>query len=83
MRLDWQYQLQFYTADQLIFVDESGSYERTGDRDYGYALHGVKARVERWLQSRERYSVLPAYTIDGYIANLSFDGTCNSSLFAE
>ncbi len=68
LRLQWQYDLQFVTAEQLVFVDESGSDDRTGDRQYGWSTSGARAIVRRWLSNRDRVSVLPAYTIEGYIA---------------
>ena len=83
LRVDWQDELQFYTPEQLVFVDESGSDERTGDRMYGYAKAGIQAIVNRWLECRERISVLPAYTIDGYIAAITYPGTCTGELFAS
>jgi transposase len=83
LRLEWQYNLQAFTASQLVFVDESGSDERTGDRHYGWAERGVRAQVSRWLADRDRVSILPAYTIDGYIACRSFKGTCTGDIFEE
>ncbi|ESZ89882.1 transposase [Sclerotinia borealis F-4128] len=83
LRSIWLNSLQTFAADQLIFVDESGSDERTGDRLYGYAKSGTKAVVSRWLSHRERVSVLPAYTVDGYIASTTFVGTCNGDIFED
>jgi transposase len=39
--------------------------------------------VRRWLSSRERVSVLPAYTIEGYIAAKTFYGTCTGEIFED
>jgi len=83
LRSHWLYLLQDFEASQLVCVDESGSDERRSDRHYGYAERGVKAQVQRFLQKRERVSVLPAYTIDGYIAALTFKGTCTGELFED
>ena len=66
-----------------MFVDESGSDDRTRDRKYGWAVLGVRAVVRRWLASKERVSVLPAYTIDGYIAAKTFLGTCTAEVFED
>ena len=35
LRSQWQYELQDFTAEQLVCMDESGSDNRTGDRQYG------------------------------------------------
>ena len=39
--------------------------------------------VRRWLQSRERVSVLPVYTVNGYITFFTFIGTCNGDMFED
>ena len=70
-----------FTASQIIYVDESGSDDRTGDRQQGWASKGARATVRRWLQNRTRVSVLPAYTVDGYIAAQTFEGTCTADIF--
>ena len=49
----------------------------------GYADQGIRAKVSRWLQSRERVSFLPAYTIEGYIMSITFQGTLNGDMFEE
>jgi len=83
LRLDWQFCLQEYHADQLIFVDEMGSDDRTGDRSYGWSDKGLRAVVSRWLQRKKRVSVLPAYTVDGYIVATTFPGTCTAEIFED
>lgn len=83
LRTDWKYHLQFFTADQIICVDESGSDERDGDRTYGWAVRGAKATVRRWLQSKPRVSVLAGYTAEGYRAARTFKGTCTGDIFED
>jgi transposase len=83
LRTAWQDTLQYYDADQLVFIDETGSDERTGDRSYGWAELGQRATVTRWFGRRDRISALPAYTIDGYIAAKTFSGTCNGEIFRD
>jgi transposase len=83
LRLNYQLNMSLVRAGQYVFVDESGSDERTGDRSHGYAKRGVPARVARWLRSRTRISVLPAYTVEGYIDFITFEGTCNAAIFEE
>jgi len=56
-----------WTAEQLIFIDESAANERTGDCKYGWAPLGVTLHQHRVFQRSERWSVLPAYTVDGCI----------------
>jgi transposase len=83
LRTQWRDDLQQFTADQIVCVDESGSDDRTGDRQYGWADSGVRAKVRRWLAKRERVSVLPAYTIEGYIKSVTFYGTCTADIFED
>jgi transposase len=83
LRAAWQWNIRELQANQFVFVDESGSDERTGDRNYGYALSGSRAIVKRWLQGRKRVSVLPAYTLDGYIESITFLGTCTGDIFED
>jgi len=52
-----------------------------GDRHYGWSIKGVRAIVRRWFENKLRVSVLTAYTIDGYIKALVFDGTYDGDIF--
>lgn len=81
LRTQWMYDLQDLTANQIVTVDESGSDSRTGDRKMGYAPTGARAVVKRWLSNRKRVSVLPAYTVEGYITSTTFEGTCTAAIF--
>lgn len=83
LRSEWRFNLQRFSSNQLVFVDEMGSDDRTGDRYSGWADAGARAVVQRWLQRKKRVSVLPAYTTDGYIAARTFTGTCTGDLFEE
>jgi hypothetical protein len=58
LRTQLQDNLQEFIADQLVFLDESGSDDRTGDRQYGWSDEGVRAIVQRWLANRTRVSAL-------------------------
>jgi len=57
-----------YSTEQLVFVDESASNERTAERRYGWSIRGDPCRVKRSNKRSKRWSVLPAITVDGYIA---------------
>src|SRR6266513_2295634 len=56
-----------YTAEQLVFVDESAANEHTSHRKYGWAPVGVTPHEYRRFERSKRWSVLPAYTVDGFI----------------
>lgn len=76
------YCLQF-TADQLVFIDESAANERTGDRKYGWSPVNVECEVFSSLKRSERWSILPALDVNGYFAWLIYQGSINGNLFLE
>jgi hypothetical protein len=83
LRNDWIRKLAGYTANQLIFVDESAANERTGDRKYGWAPIGVTP-VEYWsFQRSEQWSILPAYTVDGFITWGIAHGSFTARMFED
>jgi transposase len=81
LRLYWMDQMQFFEAIQIVYVDETGSDERTGDRTYGWAKRGARAKVQQYLAYRTRVSALAAYTIDGYLACRTYEGTGTGDIF--
>jgi transposase len=80
LRAEWLDFMQQFTANQVVAVDESGSDEKNGDRAFGWSHKGAKAKVSQWLEYRERVSVLAAYTVDGYIASYTLEGTCTAEI---
>ena len=67
LREEWMRKLASYTADQLVFVDESAANERTGHRTCGWSPVGIRPHEYRVLESSKYWSILPAYTIDGFV----------------
>ena len=55
------------TAEQLVFLDESLFNETTGWRHNAYAPVGQPARYYASRRRGHSWSVLPAYTVDGYL----------------
>lgn len=51
------------------------------DRKYGWAPLGVTPSVMRTLKHSVRWSILPAYTIDGYLDWMIFQGSITTALF--
>jgi transposase len=68
-------------AEQLVFLNESAANKRTGDRKYGWSLEGTICGVERVLKRLERWSILPALAVDGYLSYLIFQGSITSTIF--
>lgn len=52
---------------QLVFLDESGADERSGWRSYGWSEVGTEATVVGSMRRAPRWSILPAYTLKGYL----------------
>jgi len=83
LRRAWQGTQKQYNSDQLVFLDESASNERTGDRKYGWSPIGLICEQSRPLKRSERWSVLPALTHDGYLNWITVQGSINAELFLE
>ncbi len=74
-------QLSDWHAKQLVFVDESAANLRTPDRKFGWAAVGKRAVTTESFQKGRHYLILPAYTIDGYIAWDVYEGGVNKEMF--
>ena len=61
LRQDWLCKLGEFEASQLLFVDESATNERTGDRKYGWALFGLIPHV---IQPLMAWDYLDAWVVD-------------------
>ena len=70
-----------WTADQLVFLDESASNERTGDRKFGWAPTGRECEVSRPFKRSERWSILPALLVNGYLSYLIYQGLITAEIF--
>jgi len=71
----------FWDARKICFVDESACNERTTFRRRGWAPRGMPANVRRLLKKSERWSVLPAYCLDGYIEPIIWKGSITAEIF--
>lgn len=76
-------QLSQWTGEQLVFLDESSANEHTKDRKYGWAPIGQKAAVSTIHKRSERWSILPAYTMHGYMAWRILHGSYTTELFND
>jgi transposase len=79
----WLVKLSDFHARQLVFIDESGANERNGRRRNGWAPKGCAAYIKDILQYTKNWSILPAYSIDGYISTVMFKGSINGERFEE
>jgi hypothetical protein len=64
-------------------VDESVANEHICNRKYGWASRGVTPHEYRLFKHSERWSILPAYTVDGFITWEIIQGAFTTELFEE
>ena len=67
LRTAWQAFMQDVTAEQLVFIEESLFKAQTGWRCLAYGPIGQAARWEDDMRRGDTWSILPAYTVDGYL----------------
>jgi transposase len=67
LRALWAAKSAYWSMERLCFIDESAACERTGSRKRGWSPVGVSCTVLQTLRRSERYSVLPALTVNGYL----------------
>jgi len=83
LRNAWMRRLGQFCAEQLVFLDESGFNPRTGDVTHGWAKKGEVIRQKVPGPKGENYSLLPAMTVDGYIACNVHQGAVNMEMFRD
>jgi transposase len=83
-RAEWLLEItNLYTADQFVVLDESSKDGKTMLRRYGRAPSGEDPFVEVTLDRGIRYSILPALTIDGYLAVRVVEGSIDGAEFYD
>ena len=70
-----------YTSEQLIFIDESAKDERTLIRLYGYSPINTRAKKNVVFIRGKRYIILPALSLEGFIAVDIMEGSCDKKKF--
>jgi len=83
LRNNWAAKCLDWAANQLIFVDETAVNEHTRFRQHGWAQKGINATEKRLTRRTERWSLLPAYTIDGIMTYKAIHGAFNQLEFDE
>lgn len=82
LRSQWIAETQHLLPEQCIFVDESAFNERTGWRRHAYSRIGHSGRYHGDVTRGRCWSVLPAYTVDGYLpCTLIQEGSINGEEF--
>ncbi|KAI5235058.1 hypothetical protein E4T43_09511 [Aureobasidium subglaciale] len=82
LRAVWRGRRMIWSRRRLVFIDESGANERTGSRKYGWSPKGMSCADYESITRSERWSILPAMTVDGYIGDpLIYQGGINAEIF--
>ena len=87
LRVAWQADMLHYTAEQLVFIDESLFKMQTCWRSMAYSAIGEPARWRDNITRGDTWSILPPYTTDGYLPctgiRKGYFGTENFLLWIE
>jgi hypothetical protein len=81
LRDHWMERVQHWHVEQVVCVDESAANERTPDRKYGWAPIGSTPVEDVPTVRSKRWSILPAYTLDGYLSYELFQGSFTAERF--
>jgi hypothetical protein len=81
LRDAWARRLAQYRAEQLVYLDESGINSNITERTHGYGPKGERIHAKVSGIKAPNLSLLPAITIDGYIACSVFEGAVNADTF--
>ena len=79
----WMQRLVGWRGNQLVYLDESASSERTGERPTGWAPIGDTPTLIRSLKRHKRWSILPAIALEGYIAYTIHQGSITTEIFND
>ena len=82
LRDKWMERLAKWTLEQLIYLDESTCNKQTGDRRYGWAVKGKPACKVGSYKRSEWWSILFAYTCEGFLSWDIIKGSYDAELFA-
>ena len=83
LRNAWIGKFATMDAEQLVFLDESAANERSAHRKYGWAHVGITPHEYKSIKRSERWSILPAYTADGFITWEFIQGSYSTELFND
>jgi hypothetical protein len=67
LHIAWQAQMHDISAEQMVFIDESLFKQQTGWRLMAYRPIGSPAHYANDMAQGNTWSILPAYTVDGYL----------------
>ncbi len=84
VRTHWKAEMQAnWVASQVVVVDETSKDDRTLARLYGRAPSGQQAVIHANFVRGERYSMVAAMGVDGYIATRVVEGSVDGGEFFD
>jgi transposase len=83
LRSLYQTNLVGIRREQMVFVDETRKDDRTTYRRYGYSARGTPAHGRVAFIRGKSYSILPAITVDGFIATSIVEGSFTMRTFEQ
>jgi hypothetical protein len=81
LRARWMIKMSKWDPEDVVFLDETACTGRTPNRRWGWSSRGYACRVRRVNIKIKRWSILPAFLMDGYIAVEYFQGSFNTERF--
>ena len=72
-----------YTANQIVFVDESSVNETTGSRRWGWSDIGSRTLLISTLHGPQRWTILPALSVDGYVCSKTIQEGFDRTQFVD
>src|SRR5437764_14765255 len=70
-----------HNVEQLIFIDQSAKVERTFIRLYVYSPINTRAKKSVVFIRGKCYTILPALSLEGFIAVDIMEGSCDKERF--
>jgi hypothetical protein len=69
--------------EMFIFIDEAAKNQRTSGGSKGWLLMGKRCSQRRCFVRGQRYSILPALTLDGIITYDIVEGSVTAAWFID
>lgn len=84
LRQAWKVRQFDMPAWKVVCIDESAANERTGSRRYGWSLKGAPCYTDEPIKRSERWSILPAMDMNGYLpGTLIHQGSITAEIFED
>jgi hypothetical protein len=83
LRAAWFRKLANWRGEQLVFLDESGVNWKLTQPTHGWGPKGERTRIKVHTRRAVNLSLLPALTLDGYIACNVYEGGVTTDRYME